>query len=312
MGINDLATTLKFFFTIAGELVLLFIGVTFLVSLLQEYLPPETIQKIMVRKRKWAGNILGAAFGAVTPFCSCSTIPIVIGLLNGGAPFGAAMSFLLASPLLNPIILALLWSMLGLKVMVFYGLLIFPLAAFLGGLWEKVGLASDYKRVAIRAGGSNPVSDACCTVGSCCAEQVDGATRIRFSRAGLSALSLFRQVFPYLILGAAIGALIYGLVPEDWITRVTSKAGLAAVPLAAVIGVPLYIRAETIIPIASVLTSKGMKIGAIMALIIGGAGASIPEVTLLAAIFKKRLVAVFVVTIIVIATLVGYTFDWLL
>jgi len=132
-------------------------------------------------------------------------------------------------------------------------------------------------------------------------------TRIR--GAFSFAVSLFRQVLPYLLLGAGIGAFIYGFVPENLIVAVAGPDNPLAIPLAAVIGVPMYIRAETIIPISAVLLSKGMGIGAVMALIIGGAGASIPEVTLLAAIFERRLLAAFVVIILGVAILAGVAFQ---
>lgn len=124
-------------------------------------------------------------------------------------------------------------------------------------------------------------------------------------------VSLFRQVVPYLILGAGIGAFIYGFVPEDLIIAVAGPDNPLAIPVAAIIGVPMYIRAETIIPISAVLVEKGMGIGAVMALIIGGAGASIPEVTLIASIFEKRLVAAFVITVLGVAILAGVLFQFL-
>jgi uncharacterized membrane protein YraQ (UPF0718 family) len=136
---------------------------------------------------------------------------------------------------------------------------------------------------------------------------VSHGTRIR--SAFSFAVSLFRQVLPYLLLGAGIGAFIYGFIPEGLIVSLAGPNNPLAIPVAAVIGVPMYIRAETIIPISAVLLEKGMGIGAVMALIIGGAGASIPEVTLLAAIFERRLVAAFVVTILTVAVLAGVVFQ---
>jgi uncharacterized membrane protein YraQ (UPF0718 family) len=245
---------------------------------------------------------MGAAFGAVTPFCSCSTIPILTGLLNGGAPFGATMSFLVSSPLLNPVIIALFLTMMGLKVTLIYGVLTFISAVLIGILWERFGLASDYKMGQLKS--------ACC----CSCDAIEPAAgsvtnNEKLKRAGKQTWTLFRQVLPYLIIGAGIGAFIYGYVPEAFIIRVAGPGNPWAIPVAAAVGVPMYIRVETMIPIASVLMDKGMSLGAIMALIIGGAGASIPEVTLLASIFKPRLVAAFVITILVVATLSGFVFQ---
>lgn len=294
MGINSLIQALHFFFVITVELVVLFIGVSFLVGLLQEYIPAATIQRVLTGRRG-QGNVLGAALGAITPFCSCSTIPIMVGLINAGAPFGAASSFLLASPLLNPVILGLFLAFLGWQATVTYAAVTFILSVVLGAVWEKIGLASQVKRVRISGG----------HVGN----QESQDFRSRLARALAGAWNQFIAVLPYLLIGVAIGAFIYGFVPAGWVARVAGPGNPLAIPVAAVIGIPLYIRVETMIPIGMVLLQKGMSLGTLMALIIGGAGASIPEVTLLASIFKPRLVAAFVLTIFVVAVMAGYAFN---
>lgn len=300
--INNLASTGKYFLVISGELLALFIGVSFLVALLQEFVSEETLRNVLGKPRKWLGNILGAALGAVTPFCSCSTIPIMVGLLNVGTPFGATMSFLISSPLLNPVILALFLTLLGWKVTIVYGVLTFVAAVLIGALWERLGLSVDYKKVQLES--------ACCCECETSAPVYKPVTNMdKVRHAGAQAWTLFRQVVPYLIIGAGIGAFIYGFVPEEFIIRVAGPGNPWAIPVAAVVGVPMYIRVETMIPIGMVLMEKGMGLGALMALIIGGAGASIPEVTLLASIFKPRLVAAFVITILVVAILSGFIFQ---
>jgi len=303
---SNLVTAGKFFLHIAVELIFLFIGITFLVGLIQEYIPQEKIKRFSTKVPKGIGNIVGASFGALTPFCSCSTIPILLGLLDSGIPFGICMSFLIASPLLNPIIIGLFLTLLGLKVTLIYVVLTFPAAVVIGMLIEKLGFANQVKSVAFVGGKvDDPVI----------ALTADAAfwerTLPRIKGAGGFALSLFGQIFPYLLIGAGIGAFIYGFAPEELITGLAGPSNPFAIPVAAAIGVPMYIRVETIIPIGAVLLQKGMSIGAVMALIIGGAGASIPEVTLLAAIFKKKLVAVFVITVLLVAILAGYLFNFL-
>jgi len=292
--INSLAVAAKFFGVIMVELILLFVGISFLVGLIQEYIPESTIKKILTSKRG-QGNILGAGLGALTPFCSCSTIPITVGLLNAGAPFGAAMSFLLASPLLNPVIIVMFLAFLGWRVTLIYALITFTLAVLLGVLWERFGLANFVRRVVVK---STPALNT-----------EDSDLKSRLKRAFWGSLSLLRGVFPYLLLGVAIGAFIYGFVPADWITRVAGPQNPLAIPVAAVIGIPLYIRVETMIPVGMVLLQKGMSLGAVIALIIGGSGASIPELTMLASIFKPRLVAAFVVTVLVMAVFAGYALN---
>ncbi|OPY63347.1 MAG: putative permease [Pelotomaculum sp. PtaU1.Bin065] len=209
------------------------------------------------------------------------------------------MSFLISSPLLNPVILTLFLTMMGWKFTILYGILTFVASVFFGALWERVGLASTYKNVRIQYG--------CCEE----TEKTDGplTNKGKVKRASLQTWGLFIQVVPYLIIGAGIGSFIYGFVPEEFIIKVAGPGNLFAIPVAAAIGIPMYIRVETMIPIGTVLLAKGMSLGAIMALIIGGAGASIPELTLLASIFKPKLVATFTVTILVVAILSGFIFQ---
>ncbi len=216
------------------------------------------------------------------------------------------MSFLIASPLLNPVIIALFLSLLGLKVTAIYAAVTFIASVFIGMLWEKLGLADQYKKVYIQQGGD--------TAGGMLeldltAEPEPDTIKIKLKRAGEAAWPLFRQVFLYLMLGAAIGSFIYGFVPDSLIMKLAGPGNPLAIPVAALIGIPMYIRAETIIPISAVLIGKGMSIGAVMALIIGGSGASIPEVIILASIFRRKLIIAFVVTILAVAMLAGYFFN---
>lgn len=298
MEINSLGQTLKFFMTIMAELVALFVGISFLVALLREYVPESTIRRLLTGRRRGYGNILGAALGAVTPFCSCSTIPIMVGLMKAGAPFGSTISFLLASPLLNPVIILLFLAIFGWQVTVIYTVVCFLLVVLLGIAWEKLDLANHVKNV--RISGESHV------------EKGDNDFRSRAYRALAEAWGLFRDTFPYLLIGVSIGSIIYGFLPITWVSKVAGPQNLLAIPVAAIIGVPLYIRVETMIPIGMVLLGKGMDIGAIMALIIGGAGASIPEVSLLCSIFKPRLVFAFVLTILTVAIVSGYIFHLML
>jgi uncharacterized membrane protein YraQ (UPF0718 family) len=289
---DNLAVAINFFIEIAVELTVLFIGVTFLVGLIQEYVPEETIKKALGGRHKVLGSILGAGFGSLTPFCSCSTIPLLLGMLNAGVPFAAAMAFLFASPLLNPVIISLFIVLMGWKIAALYFAITFVAAAAIGLLLDGLGFASQVKSVA--------------AVRSCCDCQQETDAKSRIGRSAAFAFGLFRQLMPYLLLGAGIGAFIYGFVPTEIISKIAGPDNPLAVPMAAIIGIPIYIRAETMIPIGLVLTEKGMSVGAVLALVIGGAGASIPELTLLSAIFEKKLLAAFVFTIFGIAIATGY------
>jgi uncharacterized membrane protein YraQ (UPF0718 family) len=290
---------------IAGELVVLFVGVSFLVGLLQAYIPEERIRRTLAGRGEGASTVLGGVFGALTPFCSCSTIPILVGLLNAGIPFAACMAFLLASPLLNPVILSLLAALIGPVPTAMYAVITFCAALVLATLLGRLGFARYVKEVTVEGMAAAP---ACGCEGGTFAERHGP----RFSAALHFAVSLFRPGFPFLGRGAGIGGFIFGLVPAVLIISGGGPDNPLAILAAALIGIPMYIRAETIIPISAVLLQKGMGAGAVMALIIGGAGASIPEITLLSAIFERRLVAAFVVTVLGIAVLAGFAFGVML
>lgn len=291
---NSLWVSLHFFAIIFAELTVLFLGISTVVGLISEYVSNETLRRWLHRKG-WLGNFLGAGLGALTPFCSCSTIPMTVGLLRAGVSFGATMSFVLASPLLNPIILAMLLALLGWKAAVVYAVVTFVMAMISGAVLEGLGLAKDVKHVRISGGAGEK-------------EKLPTFSR-KLRRAFIGAWGDFRGVLLYLIIGVAVGAAVYGYVPEDIVVRLAGPQNPLAIPLAAVIGVPLYVRAETVIPIALALTGKGMGIGAVIALIIGGAGMSIPEMSILAGIFKARVVAAFVVIVFLTAVLAGFVFS---
>jgi hypothetical protein len=286
--------SLQFFGLILVELTVLFLGISTAVGLVLQYVSEDRLRR-WLSKKGLRGNFLGAALGAVTPFCSCSTIPVTVGLLRAGVPFGATMSFVLASPLLNPIILTMFWALLGWKVCVVYGAVTFLASVVAGAALQGMGLASDVKKVRVSGGTEEHVTLP--TFGK------------KLHHAFVGAWGDFRGVLLYLIIGVAVGAVIYGYLPSDFIVRIAGPKNPAAIPVAAIIGIPLYVRAETVIPVALALTQKGMSMGAVIALIIGGAGMSIPEMTMLAAIFKPRLVAVFVGVVFVTAVVAGFVFN---
>lgn len=297
MFLEALWESLRFFAVIMAELAVLFVSVSTLVGLVQQYVSEERVRNLLTRK--WGfGNVLGAAFGSLTPFCSFSTIPVLIGLLRSGAPFGAAISFLFASPLANPVVLGLFLVLFGWKVMAVYAALGISFAVLTGVLWESLGLE---KYVRVRAYEQEADGD-----GRSHIDETGFGSRLR--RAAVKGWSEFRRALPYLIAGVTVGAVIHGFVPSSWIVSVASPENPFAIPVAAIIGAPLYIWPETMLPIGAALIEKGMGIGTLMALVVGGAGASIPEVTVLGAVFKPRLLALFVVTIMLLAVSIGYIF----
>lgn len=301
---NTLIDTLRYFVLITIELIALFVFISALVEIILMYVPEEKIRRRLSGAGVF-GNIVAAGFGALTPFCACSTIPMTVGFLNAGVPFGSTMSFLIASPLLNPIILGMLGAMVGIKAMVAYFVIAFLCSILFGFLLEKIGAQKYVKNVRLKPA-------------SCCAgshEVVDKhslpfPSKLKVAFAG--AWDSLRPIMGYLLVGVALGAGIYGYMPQDFVMKVAGPDNPFAIPVAAVLGIPLYIRAETAIPIGLALMGKGMSIGAVISLIIGGAGMAIPEMTMLASIFKKQLVAMIVLVIFLTAVVSGYLFNILL
>lgn len=301
---NTLIDTLRYFVLITIEPIALFVFISALVEIILMYVPEEKIRRRLSGTGVF-GNIVAAGFGALTPFCACSTIPMTVGFLNAGVPFGSTMSFLIASPLLNPIILGMLGAMVGIKAMVAYFVIAFLCSILFGFLLEKIGAQKYVKNVRLKPA-------------SCCAgshEVVDKhslpfPSKLKVAFAG--AWDSLRPIMGYLLVGVALGAGIYGYMPQDFVMKIAGPDNPFAIPVAAVLGIPLYIRAETAIPIGLALMGKGMSIGAVISLIIGGAGMAIPEMTMLASIFKKQLVAMIVLVIFLTAVVSGYLFNILL
>lgn len=296
---NSLADTIKYFFTITAELTVLFLGISTIVALVLMYIPQEKIKNWMSGKGI-GGNFIGAFIGALTPFCACSTIPVTLGLLEAGVPFGSVMSFVISSPLLNPIILTMLVALMGWRAMTAYFVVVFGGAIVFGVILEKSGGLKLVKRVRVVGGQNNGNEEV----------PVDFKNKLKLSF--IKAWGDFRAVLIYLLIGVGIGALIYGYLPQEFVLKFAGSNNPFAIPIAALIGIPLYIRAETAIPIGVALLHKGMSIGAVIALIIGGAGMAIPEMSMLASIFKTKLVAAIVAVIFVTAVAGGYIFNFIL
>jgi uncharacterized membrane protein YraQ (UPF0718 family) len=294
MTANLLEAT-RWFVVTTAELVVLFLALSFLIGLLGAWVPEEKV-RLMFEKRSPVGAYLGgAALGAVTPFCSCSTIPVLAGLLRSGAPFGPTMTFLFASPLLDLVVLGLLAFVIGLKGAALYAVVTFVASIGMGVLLARLGLETDVKEAAHR---STKGEDGCCSV----------SLLPVWRRAWSEAWGFFVPVVPYLLVGTAIGALVYGFIPTEWVASVAGADQPLAIPMAAAFGVPIYVTAETFFPITSALLEKGMGVGAVVALVITGMGISLPEVSMLAGLFRVRLVAVLVASVFVVAIGSGMIF----
>lgn len=285
-----LVDTLSTFAVLLGELLALFLIVSTVVALINRRFGPEKMRDWMSSGRV-PGPVKGLALGVVTPFCSCSTLPMLVGMLNAGVAFQTAMTFLISSPLLNPIIVGGMVIIFGWETALVYTLFTLVVALVAPWVWKVLGLDKALKRVRV-TGESTP-------------EPWRGL-RGEMPGALRQAWIDLRPLLVPMLIGIAIGAAVYGFVPDDQLAAFAGANIWWAVPLAAVIGIPLYIRLETMLPIGMALQTAGVGIGPIFALIIGGAGCSPPEVSMLAAIFKPRLLAAFIITILAVAILGGY------
>ncbi|MEW5323653.1 permease [Geobacillus thermoleovorans] len=277
------------FLSIAIELTVLFVALSFFISFLQGLIPYENIKKYLSGKNTTIGVIAALVFAFITPFCSCSTIPVVANLLNNRVRFGIVMVFLFASPVLDPTIITLMSALLGIKVAASYTIITSILSVIIGLSLEKLGYESAVKKVIVTG-------------------YKEMQTKFSLKTALKETLSLMKSVYPYLLIGAGIGSFIHGYVPTEWISSYFGGDQWWLVPIAAVIGIPLYIRLSTMIPISQILITKGMAIAPVMALMISSAGASLPEITLLSSIFQRRLIVAFVVSVIVMSTISGFLF----
>ncbi len=286
---------ISMFVFLAVELTLLFLLISYLVGVLQLYFSPAKIQSILSSKQG-KGYFIAALLGAITPFCSCSTIPFLKGLLRAKAGFGTMLVFLFASPLLNPIIIGLFVVTFGLQVALFYFVVALLVSVIAGWILEALGFERYVKAEAYLQTGSKTCTSS---------KSVEVSKWLLIWR---SSWQDFLKVLPYLLLGIAVGSLIYGFMPTDYIAGVAGERNPYAVPMAAVMGIPLYIRAEAVIPLSSVLVAKGMGLGAVMALIIGSAGASLTEVILLRSLFKTPMIIAFLLVVLGMAIIAGYVY----
>ncbi|MFN2340647.1 MAG: permease [Halanaerobium sp.] len=298
--LSSLQFSLDYFLNLVIYLIPLFIIATFIVGLIREFLDEKKIKKSLSNKNPFVSHLLAAIFGAITPFCSCSTIPLLVGMLNSGVPFSISMTFLLASPLANYIAIAMLATLISWQVAVLYVIFIIVLAMIGGTLLNIFGLEKHLRSVKVAENNLSESTDS--TINNTGLDKVFNAFKY--------SLTFFKDLAPYLLIGMLIGALIHGFVPEEFIINVAGPGNIFAVPIAAIIGAPIYLSMEAMIPIAYSFYGLGMAIGTVLALLVGGSGISIPNMVIIARVFKRKLLISYAFTIILIATIIGYTFNY--
>ena len=293
---DQLAGALNFFLYDTGKIFALLVTIIFAISLLRSFFPVATTKRIIAKLPPVVGNVLAALLGIVTPFCSCSAVPLFIGFVRGGIPLGVTFSFLIASPMVNEVALVLLAGLFGWKIALIYigtGLLI----AIASGL--VIGALKMESSVEGFVFGKDGAPDA----------EEKPTWKERLSGAWTDTAEILRKVWIYVLVAIGIGAFIHGYVPENFFVEYLGKGQWYSVPLATLLGVPLYSNAAGIIPIISALFEKGVPLGTALAFMMAVTALSFPEFVILRRVLKPRLLVVFagVVTLGIMVT--GYAFN---
>jgi len=295
-----LAKAVNFFIFDTIKIFILIAVIIFIVSILRSYLPPEKIKLILSRKNKFVGNILASLLGIITPFCTCSAIPLFIGFVQAGVPLGATFSFLIASPMINEVVLILLLGLFGWKIALIYiisGLLI---SIFSGIIIEKLNVKNLIEPFVF----DNSVNG-----------NVDLPNRVMKERIAYAfnyTKKIIKKVWLYILIGIGIGAWIHGYLPTDFLAQYAGSDKWYAVPLAVLIGIPLYSNAAGIIPLVSVLTEKGVSIGTTLAFMMSVTALSLPEFMILKKVMKIKLILIFAGIVGLGIIFTGYLFNFIL
>ncbi|WP_261875476.1 permease [Vibrio rarus] len=301
-----LVIALNEFFHVAKGLVVIIAIVSVLTGIVREYIPQDKLQATLTKHDKW-GTLLGALFGMLTPFCSASVIPVTMAMASMGTSLGTVMSFIISAPLCNFIVLAMVYAAFGLKITVVYFLVTFTAAVLGGYLISKSPWRNEIKRGAELEGTKGKSCSSKSTTNTC-GTTPSSESRMRNAMGG--AWSLFKRIIPYVLLGAVISGFSAVYLPADLVEKYVGGDSFQSIVVASFIGIPLYLRIEMAIPLLNVLIAKGMGLGAALALIIGGTGASLPEIALVSAVLKRKAVIVFVGIVLTTAIIGGSIFKY--
>jgi len=291
--------TLNFFIYDTLKIFLLLTVIIFVVAVIRTSFPPEKTKRLLSHKREYVGNVLAALLGIVTPFCSCSAVPLFIGFVESGVPLGVTFSFLISSPMVNEVALIMLWGLFGWKIALIYigsGLVVAIIAGIIIGKLKMEKYVQDYVWEM--------------QVGK--AEIVQQTFREKLVYAREYTLGLLKKIWPYVVVGVGLGAFIHGYVPADFLARWAGRDNPFAVPIAVALGVPLYSNAAGVIPIIHALMEKGLAIGTVLAFMMAVTALSLPEAIILKNVLKNRLLAVYFGIVAVAIVGVGYLFNAIL
>ena len=311
---SNIYETGRFFLFILSEIIPLFLASTFLIGLSLEYISPETLQKNLGNKKGILGMISAAVFGFITPFCSCSSIPVLAGMVAAGLPIGILTTFLVASPYPVEVALLILGPLFGYNFALTFGIagVIIALAA---GTYAHLNKWGDQVREeAVLFAPQSYVTEE--NSESCGCSETEPPKKDGFieksKRAAIYSLGFLKKLFGFVLLGSLIGAVIHGYLPEDLLANYLGGSSLIAVPLAALIGIPLYVGIVPMIPVVFSLSTKGVSMGALIAFLITATSLSPPELIMLSGMFKRKYLVFFVAMVVAGAVLTGYFFNLLI
>ena len=295
-----LGGAVDFFLYDSIKILFLLTVIVFAVSMVRSYFPPERARQLLVQKREYTGNGLAAALGIVTPFCSCSAVPLFIGFVESGIPLGVTFSFLVSSPMVNEVALALLWGLFGVRIALLYigsGLLIAIVAGIVIGRLRLERFVEDYVWE-IKTGRSPEI--------------LSPSFRQRLFDSAEYSREILKRVGLFVLLGVGVGAFIHGYAPEGLLAQYAGKENPFGVLVAVLIGIPLYANAAGTIPIVQSLIEKGLPLGTALAFMMAVTALSFPEMVILRKVLKPRLLAVFIGVVGAGIVFTGYLFNWVL
>ena len=293
-----LGGSVQFFIYDVVKITILLVVLIFVISYIQSYFPPERSKRILGRFRGIWANILAALLGTVTPFCSCSSIPLFIGFTSAGLPVGVTFSFLISSPMVDLGSLVLLMSIFGAKVAVIYVIMGLVIAVIGGTIIEKLRM-------------QRYVEDFIMSAGSVDLASPELTKRDRLLYAKEQMLGTFKKVFPYVLIGVGIGAIIHNWIPGEWVALVLGSNNPFGVVLATLVGVPMYADIFGTIPVAEALLAKGAQLGTVLAFMMAVTTLSLPSLVMLRKAVKPKLLALFIAVCAIGIILVGYLFNGL-
>jgi len=301
---SHLAGALQFFIYDTPKVLLLLTGIVFIMGMIHTYISPERTRALLAGRRLGMGNTLAAILGVFTPFCSCSAVPLFIGFLQAGVPLGVTFSFLIAAPMVNEVALALLFAMFGWKIAGLYLLLGLSVAIIAGLVIGRMGMER-YLEEWVRALQNTQTAAA--------PDQAGLAWGDRFDSGFSHVREIVGNVWLYIMIGIALGALIHGYVPEDFMVSIMGKdAPWWSVPAAVLLGVPMYTNAAGVIPIVEALIGKGAELGTVLAFMMSVIALSAPEMIILRKVLKPALIVTFAAVVALGIVMVGYVFNFMM